>query len=361
MPPFEPAPGRVSDPEDPQVYFLNYSGGGEEAFPAVEFHIRRLLKKGARLSDICALSFRNKDLSRLANFLRGKDLCLELLSARGFSEKRLVLDALFFLKFLINPHDGGNLTALCRSPYFYLPDQALGDLCHAHREICAGGGALSFWSFMKKKLPDEEAVQALREHISLRGREGVWAAFESGLCSRGFMDLAHYQDPSGSSEANLWKLLSHLREAGCPLDLFYTLENKTGGGELESEAAAPVNPNALRMMTIHGSKGLEFEHVIVMDLSMAKSPLKTPPAKGSFMLDRERAKMAFAAPAGGRLQPKKKCYGHEKYMLEIKEEHKRERDRLFYVAMTRARQSLALAVPSQKPETNSWLERAAFF
>ena len=71
-----------------------------------------------------------------------------LYSSKSFSQKRLILDALFLLKFLINPYDNINLKALLRTPYFRLSDQDLADSSYEHFEFCKNKEPCSFWSFI---------------------------------------------------------------------------------------------------------------------------------------------------------------------------------------------------------------------
>ncbi|MDE0091676.1 MAG: hypothetical protein OXN83_00125, partial [Oligoflexia bacterium] len=114
---------------------------------------------------------------------------------------------------------------------------------------------------------------------------------------------------------------------------------------------------------IHKSKGLEFDHVILLDFSMDKSALQTGRKMEEItVFDRKRYKMAVAVPIGGREKPKVRSYGHELYNQTQNQMNISEAERLYYVAMTRAKESLAVFFPhGNLPKKNSWLKEVDYF
>src|SRR5215211_4400895 len=93
-------------------------------------------------------------------------------------------------------------------------------------------------------------------------------------------------------------------------------------GLREEEAGAPVATPAVRVMTMHAAKGLEFDHVFVLGLSASRMPGPWQP-RGDEVPD-ELLKETLPH-AGGR------------------DAHEGEMRRLLHVAMTRARKRLVLA------------------
>ena len=74
----------------------------------------------------------------------------------------------------------------------------------------------------------------------------------------------------GRRESNIWKLLARLeseegRAGFNPLAFVAgtVSEMKLEDGNSEGDAVTALEPNRVNLMTVHGSKGLEFEHVIV--------------------------------------------------------------------------------------------------
>ena len=109
-----------------------------------------------------------------------------------------------------------------------------------------------------------------------------------------------------------------------------------GGAGDSRESEAPVEGemlDAVRLMTIHRAKGLEFEIVCVADLG--RGPIRAAPL---VRIGRDgRFGMRLAEPGTGRREPALdyRELGEEQQRLEEEEER-----RLFYVAMTRARERL---------------------
>ena len=353
---------------EPCVYFLTYEksknqNNKPQALQALGYYIQRLKTKGFSYSDIVVLSSKNDHLIEVADYLRGHNIPLMLYSSKNFAQKRLILDALFLLKFLINPYDDTNLKALLRTPYFYLSDQELADSSHDHFELCNNKEPISFWSFVKDYFSDRMFIKSLNLYLNVKNKQGLVKGFEKALMNSGFMDLSYFQDPTGSSESNLWKFLYLLnRDSSSPLKLFYSLMREADEEANDKEAPSCEDSESIKLMTIHKSKGLEFRNVIVMDFSIGNSLLRSgDKAKNSIIYDEVKQKMSFAVPIGGRDNLKIRSYGHKVYNKSKEEEKLLERERLFYVAMTRAKQNLAFFIPNFVPEQNSWLDRVDFF
>jgi len=343
-------------------------------------------EKKASYDEIVILSSKNKDLIKIEHYLREKNIPLMLYSSKKFSKNRQVLDSLFLLKFLINPYDNENLKALLRTPYFRLCDQELADSSYEYKEMKKDRNFSkqdlktedkkskdslepilqeeiksknqSFWFFIKDKYKKEYFVEALSSYLRLYKQKGLFESFRQALFDSGIIDLSYFQDSSTSSLANLWKLLCLLKQnQASPLKLFYKLmEDKEENDDLQQ---APISEGSqfIELMSIHKSKGLEFKHVIILDFSISKSSFKKGNREEAVVVyDLSRKKMSFSVPIGGRNKKKQKNYGHKLFSALKKNEELEEHKRLFYVAMTRAKESLVLFIPHGKsPEKNSWL------
>ena len=367
---FKPPEDKQVHCDKPCVYFLTYEKDKEQkekykqrALTALYHYIQKLVSEGFNYSDIAVLSSNNDDLIEIASYLRSQNLPLMLYSSKSFSQKRLILDALFLLKFLINPYDNINLKALLRTPYFRLSDQDLADSSYEHFEFCKNKEPCSFWSFIKEKFSDRVFIKSLISYLADKQEKGFIKSFERALMDSGFMDLSYFQDPTGSSESNLWKFLSLLnKDSSSALELFYSLISEEDGEDSNKEAPSCENSESIELMTIHKSKGLEFKHIVVMDFSIGSSAFKSGnKTKDLIIYDETKQKMAFSVPIGGRYKKKIKSYAHKVYNKKQGREMLLEKERLFYVAMTRAKQSLALFIPNSVPEKNSWLYGVGFF
>ena len=352
----------------PYLSFFTYNKTEEEyeegVFHTLFYYIQKLRKQGVDYKKIAVLSSRNEEISKAADYLRKKNLPVILYSSNKFSKNRLVLDSLFLLKFLINPYDDINLKALLRTPYFRLKDQDLADSSfqyHLNKEEC-----FSFWSFIKDKYKESLFVKQLEIYLDHYKKFGLFESFTHALFDSALMDLSYWQDPSSCSFSNLWKLVGLLyNRRFSELQLFYDLtaeEEKEDKDHLKE--ARPCEENsAVSLMTIHKSKGLEFEHVILLDFTMNTSVFqKNSKREEAAVFDRKRNKMAVAVPIGGREKKKIRSYGHELYNHSQSKVKVLEAERLYYVAMTRAKDSLAVFLPHGcPPKKNSWLKEAGYF
>ena len=363
---FKTPPEKKLSSVKPYLSFFTYDKQSADyqigVFQTLYCYIQKLKNQGVDYSQIAILSSTNKDIFDTAEYLRNKKLPVVLNSSKNFSQNRLILDSLFLLKFLINPYDDMNLKALLRTPYFRLSDQDLADSSYQYNS--SKKSFLSFWSFIKDKYKSALFVRMLKSYLENYKKLGLFESFKQALFDSALMDLSYWQDSTSSSIANLWKLLDLLRSKNfSELELFYELlEQEEDKDHLKS--ARPCEESvALSLMTIHKSKGLEFEHVILLDFSMDKSSLLAGrKIEELTVFDRRRNKMAVAVPLGGRDKKKVQSYGHELYNHVQNQLAISEKDRWYYVAMTRAKESLAVFFPhGALPMKNSWLKEVDYF
>jgi len=91
--------------------------------------------------------------------------------------------------------------------------------------------------------------------------------------------------------------------------------------------------NCVQLMTAHGSKGLEFDHVFIMKCNDEKKSGKWPGGENN----------------SGRFSYPPSLNGKVENESQLKEEENR---RLFYVAMTRAKKALHLSYSDKSPQTH---------
>ncbi len=162
--------------------------------------------------------------------------------------------------------------------------------------------------------------------------------------------------------ANVHKLLRLARrfEASEGRDLRGFLDHVAYLEEaVKVEPDAPVEgvePDAVRLMTIHAAKGLEFPVVCLADLGRQPNT-QTP----DMLVDGERVGLRLMRLDGARSTP---ALDYEQLCEERRAREAEEEDRILYVAMTRARERLLLSgavdlerwpASRQAPTPISWL------
>jgi len=150
--------------------------------------------------------------------------------------------------------------------------------------------------------------------------------------------------------ANVEKLIAIAREANCSTlaDFVAELGRSIDDGEREGDAPLDlVSADAVSIMTVHAAKGLEFPVVVVPDLA------ETPRSGGGTIMVEDGLLLGVSIP-----NPANDHEREETPVLAIlRDEHRQkeeaERKRLFYVAVTRAKDHLVLCgeMPAEAPET----------
>lgn len=319
---------------------------------AVVGRIVELLEKGAAPESICVLSRSNRPLKDVLEACRRSAIPVQIHSSGGFSDRREVRDALAFLRFLLNPSDNLNLFVLLRSPWFLCDDSELARVGEsARKESC--------WSAARKHFAGEAAdhpVHRLSAWQERAAREGLARCLEALYREEGVMDRTEEIDPSGRREANLWKILSLLekeqRRPGFNGLLF--VENlgqqmSTEDSVDDSDAVPAVEPKRVNLMTVHASKGLQFDHVLIPYIDRAAQSERSTP----WSFDEARALWSLA--------PKNEDEGflYSSLASQLRDERKArsqaESLRVLYVAMTRARQTLGFFWEDGASKKDSWV------
>ena len=196
----------------------------------------------------------------------------------------------------------------------------------------------------------------LRDH-SIEG--GLESLVERTVTSFGY-DLATLGRTDGTARwANVRKLMRLAREfeasEGPDLGGFLEyLESRADSRDREAEAATRAEGHAgVRVMTVHGAKGLEFDVVAVADLGrnlqLGWTPLRVDPAAKSVAADNaeegpEGGELARVGVQLGRLgRPSERLHDYQELTELAAQRDAEEEARLAYVAATRAKRRLLLS------------------
>ncbi len=269
---------------------------------------------------------------------------------RGFLERPEVADLMAALRFAHDPRDAVALLTLMRSPIGALSDDRI-------VELAGGDGRALFASLEReeelgliRELPalavHMRPSELLRRVINACGLEAIWGRL----------------DPSGAANLNLDRLMTLSRalerEMPTPLSEFSAfLQEMRGRGEKLCDTPAGADARqAVRLMSVHAAKGLEFPVVILPDL-FRPAPTHRDPwifARGD---GGEGSGVAFKQrdpqnPFGTRLATER----FDRLLQEEKLREGNESRRLLYVAMTRAASQLVLPVHGEVRGKGHWHE-----
>lgn len=338
-------------------------------------HISELIKKGVPLEQICVLSRRNKDLEKFVNKSSELGLPIQWHSSADFFDKIEIKDALAVLKFLVNPYDNLNVLKVLRSPWFKITDLILAKILNSYSsfsKIRSDEEPLkteqdqtpkkefkSFWNLIQKNEYQQAGIDRLKEYFKSQNSQGTIQVWENILLESGFLDSCDFFDPSGQRLANLLKLVQMIRneerKPGFQILSFIQQNQKTISVETdgESEAAPVVMPSRVNAMTVHASKGLQFDHVIVLGCGNYRNNVEK-----SFMNWNEELDILCSSEF---IDEESKFYRHiilKEWDAEKQKSELEEYDRVLYVAMTRAKKTIALInATNSSPAALSWAAR----
>ncbi len=321
--------------------------------------VRELLDGGRRPGEVVLLLRATGDLAVYERALTDLAIPTYVIGGRGYWSQQQVRDLIAYLGVLANPRDGVALQTLLASPLVGLTSDALVQVVATARALKRDGEADPWWVLIEstqllEALAEEDRARVLRLREWLPGervtapRHSLETLLDRVLDHTAY-DLALLRLPGGARRlANVRKLMRLAREYevdhGRDLRGFVDLVMQLGGGldgsrEQDRESEAPVEGEALdavRLMTIHRAKGLEFPVVCVADLGRG-----SPFANDVVRVGRDdRVGLKLRSLDGGRPHPAfaYRAIGDARARADADEEA-----RLFYVAMTRAREQLILS------------------
>jgi ATP-dependent helicase/nuclease subunit A len=307
---------------------------------AVARRVRDLVDRGeAAPGEVVLLFAAGTDAEWFEEELRTLGLPTYRATGRGYFGQQQVADLLAYLRLLHNRYDDEALVTVLASPLVGISNDALVLIRRAatRRPLFAG---------IEKGLPaalsarDAQRCRAFLQRYERLADASSRLSLER-LCERIMAehdyDLAVLAQWDGRRRyANLRKLARLARSyeelRGPDLEGFVRFvreQEEVGAKELEA-AAEEEGADAVRLLTIHAAKGLEFKVVVVADAGRDRA---RPSADEILALPDGRFGFRVADPDTGK---RRGAFGYERVREESEREAEAERRRLYYVAMTRA-------------------------
>jgi ATP-dependent exoDNAse (exonuclease V) beta subunit len=332
---------------------------------AVARRVRELVDGGAATpGEIVLLFAAGTDAEWYEDELRRAGLPTYRATGKGYFGQQQVVDLLLYLRLLQNRYDDAALLSVLASPFVGVSNDALALL----RRVAS---KRPLFTGLEHSLPpgladrDERLMRAFRQRYD-RLVEAMPRLSLERLCeqivSEHDYDLAVLAQWDGRRRyANMRKLARLARSyeelRGPDVEGFVRFvaeQEAVGARELEA-VAEEEGADAVRLLTIHAAKGLEFKVVIVADAGRDRVP---PSPDEILALPDGRFGFRVADPVTAK---RRGAFDYEAVKEARQVAERAERLRLYYVAMTRAKErlivsgSVDLGSESEVPTPIAWV------
>jgi len=301
---------------------------------AVAAKIKELIESDpdAGYSQFAILSRSNDGANPFIAALAAENIPYIFYASRGLYQKPVVLDIVNYLKLLDNYHESPSLYRMLAGPVVDLTHDDVVKLTHA-----ANKNAWSLYDACQKAAtlnvtPDglikiNKFLALVAKHTERARTNDVRNVIFAFLEDTGYLKRLVGEDNQLNHDTldyinQFWRVIEEFvaAEADPTARLFLErIRLQVEAGEDGRLAFDPdIGPEAVRVMTVHASKGLEFDHVFLVSL-----------------IDRR-------FPSGERAEAIELPSALIKEILPEGDHHLEEERRLFYVGMTRAKKGLYL-------------------
>ncbi len=272
-------------------------------------------------------------------------------AGRGYFDRQEVWDLLDLLRFLHNPGDNLALATVLRSPIFAFSDDLLFALRLPRAEDADSPLPLPLWRALQiaagESMPGvadtdlpliSHASKTLGELLRLAGRVTISELLRRALAHTNYPAILTGLPDGDRRRGNIEKLLELAEDSGkITLGKFSQHLADLSAREAR-EGEVPLEPgNAVRLMTVHASKGLEFPLVVLADASWERGTGGAP----TLQVDSKFGLSSSAYSAESNKYENGFAHRRNLKLQALKEAA--ERKRLLYVAATRAQDYLLIS------------------
>jgi ATP-dependent exoDNAse (exonuclease V) beta subunit len=302
--------------------------------------VRELIHYGAATAgDIVLLFAAGTDAEWYEQELRREGIPTYRATGRGYFGQQQVVDVLAYFRLLQNRYDDTALLGVLASPFVGVSNDALALLRRA-------AGRRPLFAGLERLLPeglgdrDERLMLAFKQRYA-RLTEAAERLSLERLCEQLLVehdyDLAVLAQWDGRRRyANIRKLArlarayEELRGRDIEGFLRFMAEQEAVGAKQLEAVAEEEGADAVRLLTIHAAKGLEFKVVVVADAGRDR---RRPAADELLALSDGRFGFRVVDPL---TSERRGAFGYDEVRQAREAEDRAERLRLYYVAMTRA-------------------------
>ncbi len=269
-------------------------------------------------------------------------------TATGYFQAREIEVALSILSIIDNPRQDIPLAAVLRSPVVGLTPEDLAVIRCRRQEG-------SFYDAVKDYSRADERVGRFLETLdgwrTMARRKPLAEVLWTILHDTGYEDYVGGLPGGAQRQANLQVLCDRARQFdtfghhGLFRFLRFVEKLQESEGDLGAARALGEQEDAVRILSIHKSKGLEFPVVFVMDLGKR---FNTDDTRREILFHKDLGIAALYCDLAGGAQVKYPSLAHQAISLRLWAENLAEEMRVLYVALTRAKEKLCLVGSARK-------------
>ncbi len=282
---------------EPIILLKNYDDR-DEANRVAQYILELKMRHGYKNNEFAILYRTNYQSRVFEEALRRHDIAYQLIGGLSFYQRKEIKDVLAYLTLLVNKHDETNLIRIINEPSRGIGNKSINDLRNTAREQ-----GVSIWSMLERVEQTDvykPAKVRIREFVNMMNalskdlKEGrsLTEVTRSVLEQSGYMkalveENSHDSMMRRENVLEFQNAISYYEKGASSPSLSAFLQEIsliTDGDKFDE------NKPAVTLMTVHGSKGLEFPVVFVVGLEENLFPVG---ARDGFDADIEEERRLF--------------------------------------------------------------------
>ncbi len=217
-----------------------------------------------KFSDFAVLCRKRNHFAELEEAFSKRKIPYQIVGGKGFYQRQTVYDILNMLEFLLDIENDTALAGILRSPFFLLSDKTLYNISQKkgsslHEKLC----------LLSSEMPElKSVVDTLAYFKSLVYQTEISRLIKIILNDTGYWSVIASSYEGDQEIANIKKLITladgfYNQGLKSLYDFTDYLKMSVQKQEDEGQAVPIGNENTVKIMTIHQSKGLEFDTVFL--------------------------------------------------------------------------------------------------
>ncbi|MBR5830438.1 MAG: UvrD-helicase domain-containing protein, partial [Tidjanibacter sp.] len=259
--------------------FRAYTEGEEAQMVANGIRGAHIADGGSDWSNIAVLYRTNAQSRAIEEALRKRNIPYRIYGGHSFYDRKEVKDVMAYFKTIVNPRDDESLLRIIN-----FPARGIGDVTIGKIRTLAQSKGVSMWEVLKNATPEELAMMGkkvmefytLISSLSLSRGEKTLYEFGLEVATRSGILSLYKLNPSPDNESalqNIEELLNSMQNfrhemievAGQEEISEPTLEVWLQNVSLltDMDEGEDEKRNWVTLLTVHSSKGLEFDHIFI--------------------------------------------------------------------------------------------------